>query len=108
MAATSVTGKGRGAADGQNKGSDHMTLGVGHLIGPRVVAAGSVALSGGAASVVLPELDGSTAEYGVLVTDATAAAAVSGSLVVATNSTTITLAGTGTHTVCWAVVKLGI
>ena len=56
MGATSVTGTGPGSAFGWNKGSQEMTLGVSHLIGPHVVAAGVATLSAGAATVYLPFL----------------------------------------------------
>ena len=56
MGATSVTGTGPGSAFGWNKGSQEMTLGVSHLIGPHVVAAGVTPLVGGAATVYLPFL----------------------------------------------------
>ncbi len=73
MAASSVTGlhkDGAGSADGSNKGSERMTLGVGHLIGPRVHAAGSVVLSGGGAATVTfgQPLSGSEDGYNVHVT----------------------------------------
>lgn len=57
MGATSVTGTGRGAADGFNRGSEHQTLGVAHLIGPRVVAAGFATLTSGSPSTVTIQLD---------------------------------------------------
>jgi len=67
MAATTVTGKGLGAADGQNKGSEHQTLGVGHLIGPRMVVVSDATLDGsGDAAPVWPALDGSASDYIVL------------------------------------------
>ena len=50
MAASSVTGTGPGSADKVNKGSEHMHLGVDHLIGPRVVDAGTAALTSGTPS----------------------------------------------------------
>src|SRR6185503_11289429 len=52
MAASSVTGVGPGSADRVNKGSQHMHLGVTHLIGPRVVDAGTATLNGGSPSSV--------------------------------------------------------
>ena len=51
MAASSVTGVGPGSADRYNKGSEHMHLGVDHLIGPRVVDAGQASLTSGSPSV---------------------------------------------------------
>lgn len=50
MAASSVTGVGPGSADRYNKGSEHMHLGVDHLIGPRVIDAGQAALTSGTPS----------------------------------------------------------
>lgn len=108
MAATSVTGVGLGSADGKNKGSEHMTLGVGKLIGPRVVAADATTLAAGAASVVLPKLDGVVGDYIVTVQDSDGANAASGSLAFNTNDTTLTLAGTSTNVVHWAIVKKGL
>ena len=109
MAATSVTGVGMGSADGANKGSSHMTLGVDHLIGPRIMAAGTGVLSGGALTVILPALDGVTGDYMVLCGDASgSAAATSASMAITADTTTLTLAGTGSNTVKWAVIKVGI
>lgn len=50
MAASSVTGVGPGSADKVNKGSEHMHLGVDHLIGPRMVDAGQASLTSGTPS----------------------------------------------------------
>jgi hypothetical protein len=109
MAATSVTGKGPGSADGKNKGSTHMTLGVDNLIGPRVMAAGTATLSGGSGTIVLPAFAGVTADYMVLCGDASgAAAATSATMAITSTATTLTLKGTGTNTVKWAVIKVGI
>lgn len=67
MAASSVTGTGIGSADGQNKGSEHMTLGVSHLIGTRLVVANRVTLAGGVATVTFPvPLAGDKANYIVI------------------------------------------
>ena len=110
MAATSATGTGLGSADGQNKGSEHMTLGVGHLIGPRVMASGSVALDGGGlATIVLAAMPGVSADYFVMVGDASGTAATtSGTLAITADSdTTLTLDGTATNVVKWAVIKIG-
>lgn len=110
MAATSVTGKGLGSADKKNKGSEHLSLSANKLIGPRIVAAGTKTLSGGAGTVVLPALTGVTADYVVMITDTNSSAtAVSGSLaIVAGTSTTLTLAGTGSHVLAYVVVKVGL
>lgn len=67
MAASSVTGIGQGSAEGSNKGNEHVSMGVGHLIGTRVVAANRVTLSGGVATVTFPSpLTGDKANYVVI------------------------------------------
>lgn len=50
MAASSSTGVGPGSANSSNKGSASMHLGVDHLIGPRMVDAGSDTLTSGTPS----------------------------------------------------------
>jgi hypothetical protein len=107
MGASSVTGVGYGSVEGQNKGSKHWTVGTGRLIGPRVVAAGTATLTSGAATVTLPALP--SGSYVVLVTDTNASAtAVSGSVVnTVGTSCVVTLAGTGSHVLAWAIVKTG-
>ena len=110
MAATTVTGKGLGAADGQNKGSAHMTLGVGHLIGPRCVIVSEATLDTGAASEVWPALDGTVGDYIVIATDSDSAAAnaVGASLAMDATSTTVSLVGTSAQTVAYSVIKKGL
>lgn len=111
MAATSVTGTGLGSADGKNKGSEHMTLGVGHLIGPRVVAADDATLDGsGDGSVVLPVLSGVVGDYIVTANDAdaTAAAAVAASLAMDATSTTVTIKGPASGVVHYSIIKKGL
>jgi len=113
MAATTVTGKGLGAADGQNKGSEHQTLGVGHLIGPRIMVAGDTTVDGsGDGSVVLPALDGTVGDYVVMATDqdATAAAAIAVQMAMDATSTTLTVKGPSAagHPVGYAIVKKGM
>lgn len=108
MGASSVTGVGPGSVEGTNQGSKHWTVGVGRLIGPRVMAAGSVTLSGGAATEVLPKLSGNASDYIVIATDATGAEACSASIAFNTNDTTITFAGNTTHVLAWAIIKIGL
>lgn len=111
MAATSVTGRGLGSADGQNKGSEHMTLGVAHLIGPRVVVADDATLDGsGDAAVVLPVLSGAATDYVVTAidTDTTAAAAVAASLAMDATSTTVTFKGPASTVVGYSIIKKGL
>lgn len=111
MTASSVTGRGLGSANGKNKGSEHMTLGVEKLIGPRIMAADEVTLDGsGDAVVVLPLFPGAVTDYVVSVTDtdAAAAAAAAGELAFNTNDTTLTLKGPANGTVSYVIVKKGL
>jgi hypothetical protein len=108
MGATSVTGVGQGSVEGSNMGSKHWTVGVGRLLGPKVMVADEVALATGAATVKLPLLPGVVGDYIVLATDKTAANAVRAVLTFNANDTTITFAGTGTNVVQYAIVKKGL
>lgn len=108
MGATSVTGVGQGSVEGSNMGSKHWTVGVGRLLGPKVMAADVVTLSGAAATVKLPLLPGVVGDYIVLATDKTAAAAVKAVLTFNANDTTITFAGTSTDVIQWAIIKVGL
>lgn len=111
MAATTVTGKGLGSADGQNKGSAHMTLGVGQLIGPRCVIVSDATLDGtGDAAPVWPALDGTVGDYIVIATDSdsSAANAVGASLAMDATSTTVTLIGAASKTIVYSVIKKGL
>jgi hypothetical protein len=109
MGATSVTGVGYGAADGMNKGSEHMTLGVGHLIGPRVVACGSATTSGGGVIAVhIPLLAGLATDYVVLVTATSSVHGyVSTALAFGTDASFTITAGNSVP-VYWAIVKKGL
>jgi hypothetical protein len=110
MGATSVTGVGLGSADGSNKGSPHMTLGVEKLVGPRVVAADTVTLSGTTATVKLPVLDGSASDYIVTATDAdtTAAAAVAATITMDATATTVSFKGPSGSAVYYSIIKKGL
>lgn len=110
MAASSVTGVGQGSAEGNNKGSEHMSLGVEKLIGTRVVATGTVTLSGGAGTVVFPQpLSGSKTGYLVFCTTVSASN-YSRPDVLSDNSDgdfyQFTVAGTTTNVVNWVVIKI--
>lgn len=102
---TSVTGNGLGAVHTQ-KGSEHMSLGVGHLVGPRVVAAGSGTLSGGTLVVNIPLLDAAYS-YIAMTNDITANNASNGVLTTAGGNTVLTLTGTSTDVIQWMIVKTG-
>ena len=111
MAATSVTGKGLGSADRKQKGSEHIRLGTEKLIGPRAVAVGTVTLDGsGNATVILPVLTGVTANYLVFANDqnVSAAAAVGASLAISASATTLTIKGTASHLISYAIMKVGL
>jgi hypothetical protein len=109
MGASSVTGVGGGGCEGTNSGSKHWTVGVGRLIGPRVMAADQATLATGAAVVKLPLLAGVVGDYIVVAVDNSgSAAAVSAVLAFGDNVTTVTLAGTSTNLVSWAIIKKGL
>jgi hypothetical protein len=113
MGASSVTGVGQGSADKKNKGSEHMTLGVDHLIGARVVDAGSVVLASGTPSTAAVSfgtaLSSATGYYvqatPVGATSGIAAAGVATS-VVATTGFTLTGGNNVTTTINWVLFKL--
>ena len=103
MGATSVTGTGHGSADGMNKGSEHMTLGVSHLIGTRVVRAGRLTLAGGTGTVEFPPLPGVATDYIPI------AMSLSGANPVGKTGFDVnylTVVGTGTDSVAFIIVKL--
>ena len=105
MGANSVTGKGFGSAEAHNKGAQgRQTLGVGHLIGPYVGAAGSVTLSAGSATVQLPPLSDSNSDWIVIVsnTDTSSPATVGASAV--GSNWTFTVGGSGSDVVNYMVV----
>lgn len=110
MAASSVTGVGPGSADGLNKGSEHMTMGVEKLIGTRVVATGTVTLDSGAATVVFPQpLSGSKTGYLVFCTTVNASNYSRPNVLSdngAGNFYQFTVAGTTTNVVNWVVIKI--
>ncbi len=111
MGATSVTGVGLGSADGSNKGSAHMTLGAGSLIGPRVVACDVGTLDGSGNLVVhLPILNGGTSDFIVVANDTnvSAAAAVGCSFAMDSTKTTLTFKGTNSHSIQYSVIKKGL
>ena len=111
MGATSVTGVGLGSADGSNKGSAHMTLGVSHLVGPRVVACDEITLDGSGNFIVkLPVLNGETTDFVCIASDsdATAATAVACNFAMDSTKTTLTFKGTAGQTCAYSVIKKGL
>ncbi len=113
MAASSVTGIGHGSAEGSNKGNEHVSLGVGHLIGPHVVAAGRVTLSSNVASIQFPVPTTTAGDYIVTVSAVNASTAnacvVTGFSVDGNADATLGVKGAGASDVVnWAVIKTGI
>lgn len=105
MGATSVTGvSGVGSVDGIQKGSEHMSLGVAKLVGPRVAAAGTATIGGGGTVTVdFPAVGTDLTQFmGMAVDTNSSVAAVN---VTALTLTSITLKGTASHVVNWMVVK---
>lgn len=110
MGATSVTGVGQGSSEPYNKGAQgRQTLGVGHLIGPHIVYAGSGTLSGGTLAVEIPPLTGVAADYVVIASsqDASSPAGAGGTIAVSSDIWTVTLNGNGTDVVSFIVVSVG-
>ena len=111
MGATSVTGvSGPGSVAGIQKGSEHMSLGVGKLVGPKVAAAGAATLSGGTFAVEFPALAGAVTDYIVMLSaNANTLPYVSVALAAITDTDEwgFTITGGTSDVVNWAVVKVG-
>jgi hypothetical protein len=109
MGATSVTGVGNGSVEGVDAGSKHFSVSTTRLVGPRIMAADVATLSSGTATVKLPLFSGVVGDYVVMISDASGtAAATSATMSFGTNVTTVTLKGTSTNVVNWAVLKQGL
>lgn len=107
MAASSVTGVGQGSADGRNKGSEHMTLAVNKLIGPRLVSCGAVVLGGGTPSsgaVTFTQTLTSATGYFVVATPVGSTTGAVNVSAVATTGFVVTGANGSSATVNWALV----
>jgi len=108
LGATSVTGVGPGSAAGHgtgNKGSEHMSLAVHRLIGPRVVACGMVQLDeGGAGTAYFPELPGGPSLYCPFLSTNTGTHAWWSNF----TSSSFGVTGGNGDMVCWTVVKKGL
>lgn len=111
MGATSVTGvSGPGSVAGRQKGSEHMSLGVAKLIGPKVSAAGKITLTGTTGVVEFPALVGVVGDYIVMVTANTSTHVYVSTALAAIASTDewgFTVTGGSGAVVNWAVVKVG-
>lgn len=112
MGATSVTGvSGAGTVGGRQKGSEHMSLSIKKLIGPKVVAAGKETLSGTTGTFEIPAQTGAVTDYIVMLTNNSSTNAyVSTDLAAVTDTDTwnfTVTAGSG-DVVRWAVLKTGL
>jgi len=112
MAATSVTGvSGPGSAQGHgkgNKGSEHMSLAVHRLIGPRVVICGDLQLDeGGAGTFFFPELPGGPSLYCPFLSTSPPSAGVHAWFDNFTSSSVDITGGNGQN-VCVQIVKKGL
>lgn len=112
MGASSVTGvSGVGSVAGNQKGSEHMSLGVHKLIGPRVVAAGSETLVGTTGTVEIPALSGAVGDYCIQLTGvSTTVPYVSTALaaVADTDTWNFIITGGSGQVVHWVVIKKGL
>jgi len=108
MGATSATGVGQGSVEGANMGSKHWTVGASRILGPRIMVADRATLSSGSKTVVLPLLSGAVTDYIVVAANYTNANAFKAVLTFNTNDTTLTLSGTGSDVIQWAIIKVGM
>jgi hypothetical protein len=107
MAASSVTGVGPGSADGRNKGSEHTSMHVSKLIGPRLVSCGQVVLGGGTPSsgaVTFTQSLSSAAGYFVTATPVGSSTGAVNVSAVATTGFVVTGANGSSATVNWSLV----
>jgi hypothetical protein len=108
MGCQSVTGKGLGSAERTAKGcKERNFVGVEKLIGPRVVLAAQVTLSGGAATYDFPVALSGIADYCVSASAENAVTVTKNEEIDGTFSG-VDLAGTGTDVVDVVVVKTGL
>ncbi len=112
MGATSVTGvSGPGSVAGNQKGSEHQSLGVNKLIGPKIVAAGVETLSGTTGVIEVPAPTGAVSDYMVfLQTNSATAGYVSTALaaVANTDAWSFTVTAANNAVVNWCLVKKGV
>jgi hypothetical protein len=109
MGATSVTGQGTGSADGFNRGSEHQTLGVTHLIGPKVAAGGTtdIGLAGVTDIPVTAIVDSTNVGFIVLVNDITDGSPAIGYLFLTSSDVFVEIIGTASHDVNWVLIDTG-
>ena len=108
MGATSVTGVGTGSAQeygAGNKGSEHMSLGVHRLIGPRVTGAGQITLNAsGFGEVYFPILPGAVGQYSIFLSSNAATFPYWGGFTV----TSFNVTGADGALVDWTIIKNGL
>jgi hypothetical protein len=108
MGATSVTGVGVGSASAYgagNKGSEHMSLGVHRLIGPRVTGASEIVLNAsGFGLVVYPALPGGATLYSPFLSSNNAIFPYWGNF----TATSFNVTGGPGAIVAWTVIKNGL
>ena len=108
MAAVSVTGTGLGSAEGADRGRQEYTVGSDKIVGPRIVASGSVTMDGTETVVGLPKFERDAEDYVVLVSDNDDSPALaSGKLAYVDAGANLTLKGTDGHEVSYLVVLKG-
>lgn len=112
MGATSVTGvSGAGSVAGGQKGSEHMSLSVTKLIGPKVCAAGAKTLTGTTGTVVIPALTGVVGDYVVMLSANTSAHVYVSTAMAAVTDTddwSFVITGGSGAVVNWTVAKTGL
>lgn len=109
MGATSVTGVGHGSADLTSRGpKERGFVGAEKVLGPRVMASGSVTLATGAYTLVLPVMAGVSADYVVMCQEVTGTNVCGASLVISADDTSVTFAGTGSDVLHYSIIRVGL
>lgn len=109
MGANSVSGKGFGSAESHNKGAQgRQTLGVKHLIGPYIGAAGSIELNSGSAIVQIPPLSDDNNEWIVIISNTNTSSPSNVSASFISSNWTFTISGSGSDIVNYIVIYKAI
>ena len=111
MGATTTQGTGPGSVSKMVKGNGHMNLEVSRLVGPKIVAAGRIALDGDKGYVYIPAPIGTVHDYVVILTNnGPERAYVSNPLamVATSNQWAFQVAAGSNDTVNYMVVKIGL
>lgn len=110
MGASSVTGIGQGSALPYNKGAAQQTLGVNHLVGPHLVAAGVTTLNAASGQATIVNVPVSSGVYSVVANTLTSGRFVPtfGHLNFANQTCSLLLSGPVSGTsVSWLVSTVG-